>query len=203
MARWEANPRERLGQAALELFAERGYDTTTVADIAERAGLTKSTFFRHFDDKRAVLFGGQDDMVNLAAESVTAAPAGTPPLACAVAAVRAFGRFFPPERRAWVAARSPVIAAHPELRERELLKAAQLTTAIRDALRGRGVDDVTARFSATTGMLAFELAYERWAASTGTFDDHVTTAVAELTDRAAAAGRRPSPYGRPTARPRP
>ena len=65
MARWEPNARERLERAALALFTERGFDATTVAEIADRAGLTKSTFFRHFADKREVLFGGQDLLVQL------------------------------------------------------------------------------------------------------------------------------------------
>ena len=186
MARWQANPRERLARTALELFADRGYDTTTVADIAARAGLTKSTFFRHFDDKREVLFGGRDDMVSLIAESVAAAPPGTPPTECVTAVLHALSRYFPAEQRPFAATRATVIAAHPELRERELLKGAQLTAAIKDALRARDIDDVTARFAATMGMLAFELAYERWAAvpaTGGTFDDHVSAAVAELTAR--------------------
>jgi AcrR family transcriptional regulator len=186
MARWQANPRERLARTALELFADRGYDTTTVADIADRAGLTKSTFFRHFNDKREVLFGGRDDMLSLIAESVAAAPPGTPPVECVTALLHALGRYFPADQRPLAATRAAVIAAHPGLRERELLKGAQMTTAIKDALRARDIDDVTARFTATIGMLAFELAYQRWAttpATDKTFDDHISAAVTELTAR--------------------
>jgi AcrR family transcriptional regulator len=187
MTRWQANPRERLARTALELFAERGYDPTTVTDIAERAGLTKSTFFRHFADKREVLFGGRDEMVDLIAESVAAATPGTSPWECVTAALHALGRFFPADQRPFTATRAAVIAAHPELRERELLKGTQLTTAITNALRARDIDDVTARLTATIGMLAFELAYERWATATTatatTFDHQIAAAVAELTAR--------------------
>jgi AcrR family transcriptional regulator len=65
MSRWEPDARGRLGQAAIELYVERGFDDTTVADIAERAGLTERTFFRHFADKREVLFAGQDEFQQL------------------------------------------------------------------------------------------------------------------------------------------
>src|ERR1039458_8546224 len=73
MARWEPNARERLVRAALDLFTEQGYDATTVNEIADRAGLTKTTFFRHFPDKREVLFAGQDVHARLLADAITAA----------------------------------------------------------------------------------------------------------------------------------
>src|ERR1700761_9165554 len=120
MPRWEPNARERLERAALALFTERGYDATTVAGIADRAGLTKSSFFRHFADKREVLFGGQD----LLTERFTAAIAGAPPAAapaeCLAAALAAAAPFFTPERHDLAAQRRAVIAANSELQEREL-----------------------------------------------------------------------------------
>ena len=80
MTRWEPGAPERLAQAALELYAERGFEQTTVAEIAKRAGLTERTFFRHFTDKREVLFAGQDDFQRLFVTEVEAAPAdATPP----------------------------------------------------------------------------------------------------------------------------
>src|SRR5215469_14619637 len=91
MARWEPNARERLALAALELFAERGYENTTVTDIAQRAGLTKSTFFRHFQDKREVLFG--DGTLNgLVAGAIAAAPPTATPLEAVAHALDAVGR---------------------------------------------------------------------------------------------------------------
>lgn len=190
MARWEANPRERLAGAALDLFAERGYDATTVAAIAERAGLTKSTFFRHFDDKRDVLFGGQDVMITVLTTAVASAPASHTPLSCAAESLCALGEFFPSEQRSSAITRSTVIRAHYALRERDLLKSAQLVAAIVDALRARDTDDLTARLTARIAILALEIGYDRWAADTHetTFNDHVTNALNELVDRATELG---------------
>src|ERR1700758_1609455 len=115
MAPWPPKARERLALAALELFAERGYENTTVIDIARRAGLTKSTFFRHFQDKREVLFG-DGTMTGLVAEAIAAAPSGATPLEAVAHALDAVGRAaFTPARREFAARRRAVIAAHPEL----------------------------------------------------------------------------------------
>jgi AcrR family transcriptional regulator len=162
MARWEPNAPERLAVAALDLFAERGYDNTTVIDIAQRAGLTKSTFFRHFQDKREVLFG--DGALNgLLAEAIGAAPATAAPLDVVAQAVDAMGRrAFTAGRRAFVARRRAVIAANPELQEREALKGLGLTASMTEALRRRGVPDLTACVAAYLGALAVKIAYERW-----------------------------------------
>src|ERR1700721_4611160 len=79
MSRWEPNARGRLEQAALDLYVERGFEQTTVADIAERAGLTERTFFRHYANKREVLFGGsammQDELLRALDEVPPALPA--------------------------------------------------------------------------------------------------------------------------------
>jgi AcrR family transcriptional regulator len=162
MARWEPNAPERLGLAALELFADQGYENTTVIQIAERAGLTKSTFFRHFPDKREVLFGAST-MAGLLARGVATAPAeATPAEAVAHALELAGEEAFTAERRDFVARRRAVIAANRELREREALKALELTAALGEALRERGVPAVTAEVTAQLGALAMKLAYERW-----------------------------------------
>jgi AcrR family transcriptional regulator len=162
MARWQPNPRERLVLAALELFAERGYEHTTVTAIAERAGLTRSTFFRHFPDKREVLFGGET-LPQILTEAITSAPDTTPPLqAIAEALNQVGGQVFPETQRAFVAQRRAVIAANPELREREAVKGVTLTAAMVDALRQRGVPELTARVAAGFGSLAFVLAYDEW-----------------------------------------
>ena len=164
MVRWEPNARERLERAALALFAEHGYDATTVAEIADRAGLTKSTFFRHFADKREVLFGGQDMLANSSAmRSGPPRPPRRPPTA-SPAALEAAAVAFTPDRHDLAPQRRAVIAAHSELQERELLKRARLAAAMADALRARGADDVAARLAAEIGVLAFSTAYARWAA---------------------------------------
>jgi len=164
MGRWEPNARERLERAALALFAEHGYDATTVAEIADRAGLAKSTFFRHFADKREVLFGGQDMLAELFSDAIRTAPPGATTVGCLAAALEAAAAAFTPDRHDLAPRRRAVIAANSELQERELLKRARLASAMADALRARGADDTTARLAAELGVLAFSTAYAGWAA---------------------------------------
>jgi AcrR family transcriptional regulator len=179
MARWQPNASQRLVLAALDLFAERGYENTTVIEIAERAGLTKSTFFRHFPDKREVLFGGQDTMSALLTEAIAAAPAKTPPLEAVAHALDAVGRqAFTPARRDLSARRRAVIAANPELQEREALKGLGLTASMTEALTQRGVPDITACVAAQLGALALKIAYDRWIDAT---DDETFSAIARQT----------------------
>ena len=162
MARWQPNASGRLVVAALDLFEERGYENTTVIEIAERAGLTKSTFFRHFPDKREVLFGG-GTMTEFVVNGITEAPATAGPLEAVAHALDAIGReVFTLDRREFSARRQAVIAANPELREREALKGLGLTASMIDALKRRGVPDLTSRVAAELGTLAWEIAYERW-----------------------------------------
>jgi AcrR family transcriptional regulator len=163
MARWQQNPSQRLVLAALELFEERGYERTTVVEIAERAGLTKSTFFRHFQDKREVLFGG-DSMAGLLAGAIEAAPAGASPFEAVAQALEAVGaQAFTPARRELVVRRQAVIAANPELREREALKGLGLIASMSEALKRRGVPDLTSAVAAHMGALAMAIAYRQWA----------------------------------------
>jgi AcrR family transcriptional regulator len=164
VGRWEPNARGRLERAALALFVEHGYDATTVAQIADRAGLTKSTFFRHFADKREVLFGGQDMLTELFSDAVRTAPPSATTVGCLAAALESAAAAFTPDRHDLAPQRRAVIAANSELQERELLKRARLASAMADALRVRGADDTTARLAAEMGVLAFSTAYARWAA---------------------------------------
>ncbi|MEU9278883.1 helix-turn-helix domain-containing protein [Streptomyces sp. NPDC048342] len=167
MARWEPNAPERLAHAALDLFAERGYENTTVIDIAQRAGLGKTTFFRHFQDKREVLFGG-DTMNGLLVDAMAAAPETATPLETVAHALDAAGReVFTPARREFIARRQAVIAANPELREREALKNLALIASMAEALKRRGVPDLTARVASELGALASTIAFERWSQTTG------------------------------------
>jgi AcrR family transcriptional regulator len=162
MARWQPNASQRLVVAALDLFEERGYENTTVVEIAERAGLTKSTFFRHFPDKREVLFGG-DTMTGLLVNGIAAAPSAATPLEAVAHALDTIGRkAFTSDRREFGARRQAVIAANPELREREALKGLGLTASMIDALKRRGVPDLTSYVAAELGALAWKIAYGRW-----------------------------------------
>jgi AcrR family transcriptional regulator len=162
VSRWAPNARERLETAALDLFVENGYEETTVAQIAERAGMNRATFFRHFADKREVLFGGEDVLAGLFADAVRAAPPGATLTECLQAALAAAGAAMTPQLRAAAARRIVVVAANPELQERGLLKHARVTASVTGAMRERGADELTARLGAELVMLAFSVAFERW-----------------------------------------
>ena len=171
MARWEPDARGRLEQAALALYGENGYENTTVAEIAERAGLTERTFFRHFADKREVLFGGGSVLQDLIVSVVVEAPEGAAPIDAAAAGLEAAGaQFFVEARRDFARQRQAVIASNPELQERELTKLAALSTAIADALRRRGVDDPAAVLTAEVAIAVFRTAFERWIDETNQHD---------------------------------
>ena len=169
MTRWEPNGRGRLELAALALYGERGFENTTVAEIAARAGLTERTFFRHFADKREVLFSGADALQELLVSNVAAAPDSIGPIDAVGAALEAAGALLQ-ERREYARQRAAIIAANTELRERELIKLASLASAIADALRRRGVADAAASLSAEAGIAVFRIAFERWVDETNQRD---------------------------------
>ncbi|GAB2528290.1 TetR family transcriptional regulator [Paramicrobacterium agarici] len=167
MPRWKPDARERLIVAAVELFAENGYESTTVIEIAERAGLTKSTFFRYFPDKREVLFGG-GAVATLLEQTIEDLPADLSAREVIAAALDAVGsQTFTPETREFSGRRRAVIAANPELQEREALKGLSLTAAMSAGLTRRGVPELAARVAAEFGALAMDIAYERWSAAEG------------------------------------
>ncbi|MDQ6779316.1 MAG: TetR/AcrR family transcriptional regulator [Actinomycetota bacterium] len=160
MSRWEPNAPGRLQQAAFELYAERGYDQTTVAEIAMRAGLTERTFFRHFADKREVLFDGGDRFRATLVDAVEAAPPSATTLEAVTAGIEAVGSVFPALEL--VRLRQALILANPELRERELIKLASLAASLGEALRRRGVPDTAAELAAETGVTVLRIAFTRW-----------------------------------------
>jgi AcrR family transcriptional regulator len=151
-------------RAALELFAEQGYDATTVNEIAERAGgLTKTTFFRHFPDKREVLFAvGEEIHSQLMADAIAAAPDSATPLQAVAAALDAVTATFTDDRREFSARLRAVIADSTELQERAASKRAALAEAITDALHKRGVPDLAASLAAELGVRAFYRAFGHW-----------------------------------------
>lgn len=165
MARWEPGARERLVVAAVDLFIEQGYDQTTVAQIAQRAGVTKSTFFRHFPDKRELLVAGQETLSRLLSEGIAEAPEGATPLEAVAAGLQRassemteFNRQLGPRLKA-------AVAASTELQERDALKSVGLGVAMAEALVARGVPDPTALVAAELGMLAFKRGYALWSES--------------------------------------
>ena len=163
MGRWQPGARERLEQAALDLFLEQGFTETTVPQITARAGLTTRTFFRHFADKREVLFGGGAVLQELVVEAAADAPASLTPIDAALAGFEAAGReFFVAELRPFSRQRQSVIDANPGLQERELAKLASLSAALAGALRRRGVSDPVAALTAEVAIAVFRTAFERW-----------------------------------------
>lgn len=160
--------RRRLQQAALELYGERGYDQTTTAEIAARAGVTERTFFRHFPDKREVLFDGEATLRAALTRVVADAPAMLEPMEVLLQAFRSVERMLE-DNRPFSQPRQQVIAGNPALHERELAKVASLTAALALALRQRGVADHLAALAAQTGMAAFSYAVASW------FDDPSTS----------------------------
>jgi AcrR family transcriptional regulator len=162
MARWEPGARERLQAAALELFAARGFEQTTAAEIAESVGLTERTFFRHFSDKREVLFHGQQQFLQAFVDGVETAPSDASPLEVIASALQAAASFFPDERRPFSRTRQSVIDQNPALQERELHKLAGLVTTVAGALRARGIGEPAATLAAESGATVFGIAFAQW-----------------------------------------
>jgi AcrR family transcriptional regulator len=183
MGRWQPDARARLQQAALALYSERGYEETTVAEIAEQAGLTKRTFFRHFADKREVLFWGSELLEQQMVAAIAAAPASASALGMIGAALDAAAVRFE-EAREFAQPRARVIAASPELRERELIKAASLAAGMSQALRARGLGDTAATITAWTAATIMHVAFEQWVddANQAPFKQVARDALAQLTE---------------------
>ena len=172
--------RRRLQQAAVELFCERGYDQTTTAGIAARAGVTERTFFRHFPDKREVLFDGQGQLREALTRAIAEAPATLPPLEVLYRAFRSVEQLLE-DNRPFSVPRQQVIDRSPALQERELAKVAALVEALALALRPRGVDGRLAALAAQTGMATFRYAVASWFADpAGGLGTHLDRAFGEL-----------------------
>jgi AcrR family transcriptional regulator len=191
VARWQPNARERLVLAAVELYGEQGYDATTVTQIAERAGVTKSTFFRHFPDKREILVAGQETLSRLLAGGISDAPAGATPLEAVAAGLeRASAEMGPVNRELGPRLRAAV-AASDELAERDALKSVGMAAAMTDALVARDVPGPIAQLAAELGVLAFKRGFTAWTESADRTDDlapYTRAALAELRQASAALG---------------
>ncbi|TRW88262.1 TetR family transcriptional regulator [Mycolicibacterium sp. 018/SC-01/001] len=164
MARWMPGTAERLQAAALELFAARGYEQTTATEIAQAVGLTERTFFRHFSDKREVLFSGQQSLIDAFLAGLDSAPDDATPIESAVRALMSSASFFDDERRAWSRKRQSIIDDNPALQEREALKLAGIGRTLAAELRVRGADGVAAEVAAQIAMMAFGIAFTQWIA---------------------------------------
>jgi AcrR family transcriptional regulator len=182
MARWAPGARGRLQAAAFELFTEKGYEETTVGDIATRAGVTERTFYRHFADRREVFFDGAGDLQDYLVQAVEAASVDLGPLEAIVEALdQAAGQIFA-ARFLLARQRQRLIDANPELQERELAKMSRLATALTGALRSRGVEQATASVAAETGVALFRVAFTHWVEehNTAGLEDLITDAVQQL-----------------------
>ncbi|MFI5911425.1 TetR/AcrR family transcriptional regulator [Dactylosporangium sp. NPDC051541] len=190
MGRWEPGARERLVVAAVDLFAEQGYDATTVAQIAERAGVTKSTFFRHFPDKRELLVAGQDALRRLLAEGIAEAPAEASPLEAVAAGLERASATMGPMNHELGPRLKAAIAASAELQERDALKSVSLAAAMTEALVARGVPGATAALAGELGVLAFKRGYAAWSqgAASDSLAPYALAALEELRAASAALG---------------
>ncbi|MDX3004228.1 helix-turn-helix domain containing protein [Kribbella solani] len=189
MARWQPGARERLVLAAVDLFAEHGYDATTVTQIAERAGVTKSTFFRHFPDKRELLVAGQETLCRLLVEGIAEAPVTATPLEAVATGLERASSAMGPMNRELGPRLKAAIAASTELQERDTLKHVGLATAMTEALVSRDVPATVAHLAAELGVLAFKRGYTEW--TNLDHDDtglapHVLAALADLRTATAA-----------------
>lgn len=162
MVRWESGARARLHIAALDLFARQGFEQTTAAEIAGTVGLSERTFFRHFADKREVLFDGQAELEQAFLEGMVSAPAGASPLHAITAALDAAATFFRIDGRKWSRQRQAIIDANPALQERELLKLAGLARLMTAMLQERGVPARVATLAAESGVTVFGVAFAQW-----------------------------------------
>jgi len=169
MPRWEAGADTRLTRAAYELYIERGFEHVTVAEIAERAGLTKRTFFRYFDDKREVLFSGAPAFRDAVVDAVANAPENVAAIDAVVAALAAAGSGIT-EIGEGARARQRLIESSRDLQEREMIKMVALKDAIGAALQSRGVTGSGASLTAQAGVAVFQTAFERWAHTNGSVD---------------------------------
>lgn len=161
VTRWQPDSRGRLERSALELYSERGFENTTVAEIAERAGLTERTFFRYFADKPEVLFSGGELLEEILSAAVRSAPEGLTPFEAAQAGLDAVAELLE-ERRDFAVVRSSIIATNQELRERELIKLQSLAAALANTLRSRGAKEPAATLAGEIAIAVFKIAFERW-----------------------------------------
>lgn len=188
MSRWPEGARTRLEAAALELFTERGFADTTVPQIAARAGLTTRTFFRHFSDKREVLFAYQAELPDVVRRIMADIPQSSSPLEVIEAGLRTIASARFDGRLDALRAHRAVIDADDGLRERELRKMAILSEAIDSGFRDRGVDDLTSTLAAHTAVTVLGVALNRWldADDGRSLSDHVADVIAALRSLTAA-----------------
>jgi AcrR family transcriptional regulator len=183
MARWQPGARDRLARAAFELFSERGFEQTTVTDIAARAGVDKRTFYRLFGDKREALFSGGQELQDFLVEAVNEVPtAGAEPFGAVLSALGQGAQVVFADRLEFARARTSVVETSAELRERESLKMGSLARALATALQAQGAPEAQAVMAAESGITVFRVAYARWVApgNETPFPEVITEVAGEL-----------------------
>jgi AcrR family transcriptional regulator len=170
MSRWQPDARGRLERAAMELYRERGFEQSTVAEIAKRAGLTERTFFRYYADKREVLFWGAGELQDFMVSVLASAPDSAAPIEAVAAAIQGAAAAIAQRPIEYARQRRFIIAANAELQERELIKLASLAGALADTLRRRGVKEPAASLAAEAGIAVFKIAFEAWTSETSQRD---------------------------------
>jgi len=161
MSRWPSGAQSRLERAALELFVEQGFAETTVPQITARAGLTTRTFFRHFADKREVLFAYQAELPTVVARVLADTPASLGPMDAIMQGLQTVAAEIE-SQRTYLRTRHGIVETDDGLRERELRKQSVLSDAIRRELLKRGVDELTATLAAEIAVSVFGVAVTRW-----------------------------------------
>jgi AcrR family transcriptional regulator len=182
MVRWEPGARSRLEDAAMSLYGERGFEQTTVAEIAARAGLTERTFFRHYADKREVLFAGARELQELLVNTLVDTPNSAAPIDAVATAIEAAANALQQRPIEFARRRQAIITANPELQERELIKLAALAAALANTLRQRGIKEPAASLAAEAGIAVFRIAFEAWVSETNErdFTQLIRESLAEL-----------------------
>jgi AcrR family transcriptional regulator len=182
MPRDKEDARKRLVKAAIELFAEKGFDHTTAAQIAARAGVTARTFFRHFPDKREVLFEGQTILGAVLSQAITEAPPELSPIETLRRAFASITEMLEQNRR-FSEPRQHIISATPALQEREVAKHAAIARVVGEALQKRGVKTRRANLAAQTGLAVLSYALDAWFVDPSSrLANYLDSAFAELQD---------------------
>ncbi|WP_033342668.1 TetR/AcrR family transcriptional regulator [Catenuloplanes japonicus] len=162
MSRWPTDARERLRQAALALFAEQGFAATTVPEITARAGLTTRTFFRHFADKRAVLFVDDDEVTSMVAVLMAETPAEVEPMTLIREGLRTLAETRFEGRRSELRERRTLVNSDESLRERDLRKRATIAESVRAGLAARGLAPARAALLGEVSAGVLSLSIEEW-----------------------------------------
>ena len=160
--RKQRQARQRIIEAARELFLERGFDGVSVGDIAERAEVGRTTFFRHFGDKQEVVFAKEQELLDMIAAAGRADAAPAPR-----SATEALEQLRPVLLALCTQATADpedytrhfqLIEQHPELRARDAVKMQQIADKLSELLVHRGSDEATARFAGQIALACYQTA---------------------------------------------